>query len=233
LLTKAASTRCAIPRESIEFDLQLPSHVPTPETIDEVEWINPLEGFQRQFVSMFEDSGKDLHVINRPIKYAPNFETPPSSPIASSKKTLKVSALDDRSPTLGPDYWNAKRSSLSPMGTSSVDSSISSRLSTSADSLDGSNHSSEPITQDQLIKEAITRRKRKSQKTASSKRDDSPTPPSREVDAARDTTNKPTVPILAVITNTITNTDTNAQSPQQHVDWSGHAYRIYYSVQCL
>merc|ERR1712100_291411 len=47
-----------------------------------------------------------------------------------------------------------------------------------------------------------------------SKRDDSPTPPSQEVDAARDTANKPTVPILAVITNTITNTDTAAQSPQ-------------------
>merc|ERR1711907_371445 len=142
------------------------------------------EGFQRQFASMFTDE-EDLHVINRPIKYAPNFETPPSSPI--SKKTLKISPLEDRSPTLGPDYWNAKRSSLSPMGTSSVDSSISSKLSTSNDSLDGSNHSSEqPITQDQLIKEAITRRKRKSKKPASSKRDDSPTPPIREVDAARD-----------------------------------------------
>merc|ERR1711907_666157 len=139
------------------------------------------EGFQRQFASMFTDE-EDLHVINRPIKYAPNFETPPSSPI--SKKTLKISPLEDRSPTLGPDYWNAKRSSLSPMGTSSVDSSISSRLSYDAtDSLEGSsNHSSEPITQEQLIKEAITRRKRKSQ-GASSKRDDSPTPPSRKVDA--------------------------------------------------
>merc|ERR1711907_777118 len=71
------------------------------------------------------------------------------------------------------------------------------------------------ITQDQLIKEAITRRKRKSQKTASSKRDDSPTPPSREVDAARDNANKPTVPILAVITQSTMNTNTNAQSPQQ------------------
>merc|ERR1711959_153953 len=102
------------------------------------------------------------------------------------------------------------------MGTSSVDSSISARLSTSNDSLDGSsNHSSEPITQDQLIKEAITRRKRKSQTTASSKRDDSPAA-RRDVDAAaRDTTSKPTVPILAVITNITTNADTAAQSPQQ------------------
>jgi len=99
--------------------IELPSHVPTPETIDDTNdnnepWTNKVEGvidhalggIHYHFTNMFIDhrtsdgNRSTVKYGNQPknnntdhnIKYAPSFETPPQSPV-TNKKTLKSKLL--------------------------------------------------------------------------------------------------------------------------------------------
>ncbi|OEU06651.1 hypothetical protein FRACYDRAFT_254204 [Fragilariopsis cylindrus CCMP1102] len=105
---------------------QLPSHVPTPDTIDDVDepWTskvegvidNALGGIHHHFSNIFSDNNQGKN--NNIIKYAPSFDTPSQSPVSLGKKTLKSKLLltppissSTKTTKWGPEIWNAKMSS--------------------------------------------------------------------------------------------------------------------------
>lgn len=86
----------------------LPSHVPTPDTIDDnaLEKANENPWFSSIFTILDGGNQKNNNKVStneRPIKYFPSFDTPPSTPVASKKKLKKGTKW-------GSDYWHAKKS---------------------------------------------------------------------------------------------------------------------------
>lgn len=167
----------------------LPSHVPTPETIeDEIvavadnnePWTNAAESAidnaLGHLANIFADHSKNntraKENPQRPIKYAPSFETPPSSPATGRKKwsntngkwtSLPSSINNSGSTKWGPDYWNAKKISVSSLSPTGSVTSITSHLSN--DSFNncggGSISVADIATQEQLLREAMNRKKKK------------------------------------------------------------------------
>jgi hypothetical protein len=115
----------------LEIDLdphpQLPSHIPTPDTIDDIDeaWTskvegvidNALGGIHHHFSNIFADNDNNQGKNNNNIKYAPSFDTPPQSPVACGKKSIKSKLLltpqssSAKTTKWGPEIWNAKKNS--------------------------------------------------------------------------------------------------------------------------
>jgi hypothetical protein len=105
---------------------ELPSHVPTPDTIDDIDesWTNKVEGvidnalggIHHHFSNIFADNNQGKN--NNNIKYAPSFDTPPQSPVSSGRKSIESKMLltpplsaSTKTTKWGPEIWNAKKSS--------------------------------------------------------------------------------------------------------------------------
>lgn len=106
---------------------QLPSHVPTPETIESNDdhWSSgnhhALGGIHHHLQTMIFAGDKDREDDDEyhreiDIKYAPSLITPPESPVATSnRKTLKIdtplshSEHSTKSTRWGPDFWKLKK----------------------------------------------------------------------------------------------------------------------------
>lgn len=167
---------------------ELPSHVPTPETIDDIDndepWTNKVEGvldnaldgIHHHFSNVFDHTPENddqtknkMHNLNV-IKYAPSFETPPQSPVSSKKTKSKLLLTPPMTKTKwGPEVWNAKKSSQ----TNSL-SLVSSSSSTSLVSDNKSNRRNDDIVggelkfavfeladQDKFLREAMERKQKK------------------------------------------------------------------------
>ena len=173
---------CCHTEDTLEIEInlnphtELPSHVPTPETIDQIDdsndnnepWINKVEGvidhtlggMHHHFTNMFIDHSTSngtspVKYGNQPknnntdhtTKYAPSFETPPQSPV-TNKKTLKSKLL------LTPPLKSSRRtkwgSEIWNAKKSSPTNSLSTMVSSSSSSMstDSSDNSSESFVGD-------------------------------------------------------------------------------------
>jgi hypothetical protein len=170
---------------------ELPSHVPTPATIDDIDelWTNKVEGvidnalggIHHHFTNIFADNNQGK---NNNIKhYVTSFDTPPQSPVSTGKKSIRSKLVltppsassSTKTSKWGPEIWNAKKSSptnsVSMMSPPSIStkSLVSANSNSSIDSIlvDGellNIELSELANQEKLLRAAMERKQKSQQR---------------------------------------------------------------------
>ena len=196
---------------------ELPSHVPTPKTIETnlEPWTNKIEdalgGIHHHIQTIFSSAGDDNNIHHqhnnssgknnytnrgKPIKYSPSPNTPPESPLSTSRKskvTLTMTTPTQSKTKWGPDFWNSQKSPNNVSTNSLVTNTMIPRspswvggLDDSSNAIAQTNSSSsnddvddDLATQDALLRVAMARKK-----SGRQQRDNKQSPPTtpRSVD---------------------------------------------------